>query len=69
MGGTRDKLDDGICIQINFYRLKMDQEQLDRMHHSQGKGPIQGEALGEKSGLRKAHETKTELLANVLSMS
>lgn len=69
MGGPRNKLDDGICIQINFYGLKMDREQLDRVHHGQGKGPIQGESLGEKSGLRQVYETKTELLAHVLSMS
>lgn len=48
MGGTWNKLDDGIWVQVNFYRLDMDQEQLDKMHHGQGKGPIQGEAL-EKS--------------------
>lgn len=48
MGGTWNKLDDGIWVEVNFYRLEMDQEQLDKTHHGQGKGPIQGEAL-EKS--------------------
>lgn len=52
MGGTWNKLDDGIWVQVNFYRLDMDQEQLDKMHHGQGKGPIQGEAL-EKSAWEK----------------
>lgn len=69
MKGTQNKLDDGIWVQINFYRLGMDQEQLDKMHRGRGKCPLQGEALGGKSGLRKVHETKTALLANVLSMS
>lgn len=54
-------------FQINFYRLEMDREQLDRMYHGQGKGPAQGEAPGERSGLRKVHETKTdfELMCSV----
>lgn len=69
MAGTQNKLNDEIWVQINFYRLEMDQEQLDKMHHSQGKSPIQGKALEEKSGLIKVHETKTKLSANVLSRS
>lgn len=57
MGCMWSKLDDGIWVQINFYELRMDQEQFDKMHQSQGKSPIQGEALGEKYGLREVPET------------
>lgn len=69
MGGTWSKLDDEIRAQINFYRLEMAREQLERVQHGQGKGPLQGEALGEKSGWRQVHETKTGPFANVVSMS
>lgn len=48
MGGTRNKLDDGICVQINFYRLEMDREQPDRVHHGQGK-VLYKERNGERS--------------------
>ena len=62
MGGTRNELDDRICFQINFYRLEMDREQLERVQHGQGKGPLQGEAPGEKSGWRQVHEQRQSLL-------
>lgn len=68
MGVTQNKLNDEIWVQISFYRLEMDEKQLDEVHHSQGKGPKQEESLGEKSGWRKSMR-QSGLLADVLSTS